>query len=129
MTRCNNCSFRSIPANMPDPIQRCLGYGHYSQCAARIGLDQIYIYLKCFIQLPAFDSVSLSKKAWIILCKTSLDPVWFWLTVRFLPNGSSPEESWCASIVQPATGQCFRADPDRIWHVFWDSFISNTSVK
>ena len=102
MTRCNNCSFRSIPANMPDPIQKCLGYGHYSQCAARIGLDQIYIYLKCFIQLPAFDSVSLSKKAWIILCKTGSDLDGL---VRVWPNASGLEASWCAGIIWPGFWQ------------------------
>ena len=34
--------------------------------------------------------------------------------VRFWPNGSGPEASRCARIIRPASGQCFRADPDRI---------------
>ena len=34
--------------------------------------------------------------------------------VRFWPNGSGPEESQCARIIQPASGQCFPADPARI---------------
>ena len=34
--------------------------------------------------------------------------------VRFWPNGSGPEASRCARIIQPASGQCFPADPDRI---------------
>ena len=34
--------------------------------------------------------------------------------VRFWPNGSGPEASQCARIIRPASGQCFRADPDRM---------------
>ena len=34
--------------------------------------------------------------------------------VRFWANGSSPEASQCARIIQPASGQCFPADPDRM---------------
>ena len=34
--------------------------------------------------------------------------------VRFWPNGSGPEASRCARIIRPASGHCFRADPDRI---------------
>ena len=33
---------------------------------------------------------------------------------RFWPNGSGPEESQCARIIRPASGQCFPADPDRM---------------
>ena len=33
---------------------------------------------------------------------------------RFWPNGSGPEESECARIIQPASGQCFPADPARM---------------
>ena len=32
--------------------------------------------------------------------------------VRFWPNGSGPEASWCARTIRPASGQCFPADPD-----------------
>ena len=32
--------------------------------------------------------------------------------VRFWPNGSGPEASWCARIIWPTSGQCFQADPD-----------------
>ena len=41
--------------------------------------------------------------------------------VRFWPNGSGPEASWCARIIRPAFGQCFPAGPDanRIRHVYW----------
>ena len=31
--------------------------------------------------------------------------------VRFWPNGSDPEASWCARIIWPTSGQCFQADP------------------
>ena len=32
--------------------------------------------------------------------------------VRFGPNRSGPEANQCARIIQPTSGQCFRADPD-----------------
>ena len=34
--------------------------------------------------------------------------------VSFWPNGSGPEASLCARIIRPASGQCFRTDPDRM---------------
>ena len=34
--------------------------------------------------------------------------------VRFWPNGSGPEASRCARIIRPASGQCFRAEPERM---------------
>ena len=34
--------------------------------------------------------------------------------VRFWPNGSGPEASRCATIIRPASGQCFHPDPDRM---------------
>ena len=60
----------------------------------------------------------LPQMAQIILWKTRLDLIWFWLTVRFWPNGSSPEAIWCASIIQPASSQwqCFQAHPDRMFY-------------
>ena len=63
-------------------------------------------------QFPAsrFDCV-LPQTAWIMLCKSDLvlaDCVTFW------PNGSGAEASWCARIVWSASGQRFRADPDRM---------------
>ena len=58
----------------------------------------------------------LPEMAFIILRKTRLDPIWFWLTVsaRFGPNGSGLEASRCARIIWPANGQCFLADSDRM---------------
>ena len=53
---------------MPDLIRKHFGYGHYGQCAARIGPDRI-----CRIRLPA--SI-FPMKAWAILCKTHLDLIW-----------------------------------------------------
>ena len=46
--------------------------------------------------------------------------------VRFWPNGSGPEASRCATIIRPASGECFPAVPDRmrlnrIRHVFWEA--------
>ena len=37
--------------------------------------------------------------------------------VRFWPNGSGPERSVCTRVIEPASGQRFRADPDLIRHV------------
>ena len=34
--------------------------------------------------------------------------------VRFWPNGSGPEASRCATIIRPASGQRFPANPDRM---------------
>ena len=34
--------------------------------------------------------------------------------VRIWPNGSGPEASRCARVIQPASGRCFPVDPDRI---------------
>ena len=34
--------------------------------------------------------------------------------VRFWPNVSGPEASRCAGNIRPASGQCFRVDPDRM---------------
>ena len=61
----------------------------------------------------------LPQAAWIILCKTSLEPVWFWLTVRFWPERSGPEANWCARTIWPASGQCPWADLDWIQYVHW----------
>ena len=40
---------------------------------------------------------------------------------RFWPNGSGPEQSQCARIIRPASGQCFPADLTRhlTRHVYW----------
>ena len=56
------------------------------------------------------------EMACIILCKTRLDPIWFWLTVsaRFGPYGSGLKASQCARIIWPTSGQCFLADSDRM---------------
>ena len=35
--------------------------------------------------------------------------------VRFWPNRSGPEASWCARIIQHASGQCFPANLDWMW--------------
>ena len=68
------------------------------------------------LPVPTFRLGSvISQTSRIILCKTSPDPIQFWLTASgFGPNGSGPEASRCATIIRPASGQCFRADPDRM---------------
>ena len=54
----------------------------------------------CFLTEPLLAFLATQ----IILCKTILDLIWFWLTlVRFWPNGSRPEASQCAMITQPAS--------------------------
>ena len=35
--------------------------------------------------------------------------------VRFWPNGSGLEASWCARIIRPASGQCFQANPSAMF--------------
>ena len=34
---CLHCVVILCPINLPDPFRKCLAYGHYGQCAARIG--------------------------------------------------------------------------------------------
>ena len=51
------------------------------------------------------------QTSWIILCRTSPDPVWFWLT-QFWPSRSSPEASQCTRTTWPTSGQRFQADLD-----------------
>ena len=46
----------------------------------------------------------LPKKAWIILCKTSLDPIWMAWS-GFFPNTSGPGASQCARTIGPCSGR------------------------
>ena len=50
--------------------------------------------------------------------------------VRFWPNRSGPEASRCARIIRPASGQCFRTDPDRmrIGSGMFTGLISSSSL-
>ena len=51
-------------------------------------------------QFPTFRlGCVLPQTAWIILCKASLDPVWFWL------HASGLEGSRCARIIRPGSGR------------------------
>ena len=65
---------------------------------------------------PLSDSVAFFlRRARINMCKSSPGPIKFCLIVSgFWPNGSGPEASHCATIIRPASGQCFPADPDRM---------------
>ena len=56
-----------------------------------------------------------------LLCaKPARTLIYFWLPVRFRPNGSGPEASRCAdSLIRPASSHANAADPDRIRHVYW----------
>ena len=55
----------------------------------------------------------LPRTAWILLSNIVLAGC-----VRFWPNRSGPEASWCGGIIQPTSGPCFGADPDWILHVY-----------
>ena len=49
------------------------------------------------------------------VCKTSPDPIGFWLTVSgFGQTDPVRKANRCARISRPASGQRFRADPDRM---------------
>ena len=67
-------------------------------------------------QFPTFRlSCILPQTACVILRKNRPDLIWFWLTVSGFgqnSDGSGPEASQCARIIRPASGRCFRADPD-----------------
>ena len=77
-------------------------------------------------------SVLSPQTSRIILCKTSLGPIQFWLTVPgFGPNGSGPEASQCVQENHPARfWPTFpsRSGPDanRIRHVYWANFPQGT---
>ena len=51
------------------------------------------------------------------IVETSPDPNYVVLAdcVRFWPNGSDPKGNRCTRIIRPASGQCFPANPDRMW--------------
>ena len=99
-----------------DPIQKCFGYCKSWQSAARIRLDHIIILdLTSHIWYGAI----LPKKARIILCKTSQDPIRFWLIdsgfwPKWIRSGSKPvyRNHWVHF------GQHFRADLDQIQRVY-----------
>ena len=63
-------STRNIPVNMPDLIQTVMAI----KASVQPELGQI-IYMPDLTSHIQFGSV-LPKKAWIILCKTSLAPIW-----------------------------------------------------
>ena len=68
-------------------------------------------------QFPTFRLRSvLPQTSRIILCKTSPDPVWFWLTVSGF--GQTDPVRKQAGVQEPSgpllANQCFPADPDRM---------------
>ena len=67
-------------------------------------------------QFPTFRlGCVLPQTARIILCKNQAgSDLVLADCVRFWPNVSGPEASRCATIIRPASGQCFRVDPDRM---------------
>ena len=63
---------------------------------------------------PAFcihSSSILPKKAWTIVCKSSM--------VRFWPNASGPEASWCARIIGQLWQNANRLLPVSHWDAFF----------
>ena len=67
-------------------------------------------------QVPTFRfSCFLPQMVWIILCKTRLESVWFWLTVS---GFGQTDPAWkqasffVVRVIWPASGQCFWANPD-----------------
>ena len=97
-----------------------------SRCVRIIGLSSGRMQLARY-QFRTFRLICvLPQTALIILCKTRLDPVWFWLTV---PNGSGPEASQCARITRPASGQHFCTNPDWMHHVYWLSSKTQQQQK
>ena len=57
------------------------------------------------------SSSVLPKKAWIIVCKSGL--------VRFWPNASGPEASWCARIIGQLWQNANRLLPVSYWDMFF----------
>ena len=97
-----------------------------SRCVRITGPCSGRVHLACYQFLTFRLICVLPQTALIILCKTRLDPVWFWLTV---PNGSSPEASQCARITRPASGNFFCANPDWMRHVYWLSSKTQQQQK
>ena len=123
-------SHTHYPVNIPDPIRKHFGSGQLWPLqpagAAGIGLDRIYILyagpdfrphlIRVRSSQDGLDHTVQNKPGYNLV----LDGL-----VRVWPKGSVPEESRCARIIGPASGQHFRAgsvsgsDANRIRHVYW----------
>ena len=57
-------------------------------------------------------AVFFNRQPWSYCAKPARNRFVLADCVRFWLNGSGPEVSRCASIIQAACGQCFRSDPD-----------------
>ena len=63
------------PVNMPDPIQKCFGYGQLWPLQPMCSQNQAGSYMPYPTSCTRFSSI-FPKKAWIALRKTDLDPIW-----------------------------------------------------
>ena len=104
----------SIQSGWPDQVLgKCISSGSKS-----VGKNHRAQFLaECnwpATSFPLSDSVAFSHRWPRSHCA---QPAWVRLVLadyaRFWPDGSSPEASLCARIIQPASGQCLQADPVR----------------
>ena len=86
------------PVNIPDPIQKRFGYGQHARI---IGPDSSRTQLACYLCGTFGLSCILPPTAQIILHKTSLDLVWFWLTVL---GFSQTDPLWKQASVEESLG-------------------------
>ena len=70
----------------------------------------------------------LPQTAWIILCKTSPDPIWFWLR-QVLGKWICVEASQCARILGPTLLSRSGSDANQIWHDFWQGSSRKKTFK
>ena len=79
-----------------------------SWCARITGPSSGRMQLACY-QFPIVRFNCILPQMVLTYCPK---PAWIWFgsgRVRFGPNGSGPEASWCTRIIGPASGQCFWA--------------------
>ena len=85
--------------NMPDPIRKRFGYGQLWPLRPACSQNRTGSYMPDPTSRILFSSVS-PKKAWVILCKTDLDPIWMaW------PGFGSTHLVWKQAGVQESSGR------------------------
>ena len=102
---CPQIKSRSLLVNMPDLVQKHFGYSQLSPLWPAHSQNRAGSCI-CQIRLPASDSVSFLQRRPRQHCAKSAQ-IWSDLDglVRFGPNGSGPETSWCARIIGPSSGR------------------------
>ena len=102
----------------PDPIQMALsGFGQMdlsrSEPACKNHQAQFWQNTTAHYQFPTFRlGWVLTQTAWIILCKTSLDLIGFWLTVS---GFGKTDPAWRQASVQGLSGQLLANASEPIW--------------